>query len=182
MPRLLFPFCFQYLFAAMLAAMLMVSFCLLRTGFERVRVFKLLLFLDHGFFEHVAHVWKGKLAKDESEENVSLLSSGTSFSVLRVGSWLVFSSRLASASSGRRDTGPSLRIQSISSKQQLHLVPVGPSRKNWKLSSLVETSSSSSRGSEVLRLRLSGEDAMLHWVGLLVSWIWMYMPWLEGGS
>ena len=60
-----FPFCFQYLLAAMLAAMLMESFCLLRTGFERVRVFKLPLFLDPGFFEHVAHVWKGKLAKDK---------------------------------------------------------------------------------------------------------------------
>ena len=71
-----FPFCFQYLLAAMLAAMLMGSFCLLRTGFKRVRVFKLPLFLDLCFFEHVAHVWKGKLAKDESEENVSLLSSG----------------------------------------------------------------------------------------------------------
>ena len=70
------PFCFQYLLAAMFAAMLIRSFCLLRTGFERVRVFKLSFFLDPGFFEHVAHVWKGKLAKYESEENVSLLSSG----------------------------------------------------------------------------------------------------------
>ena len=185
-----FPFCFQYLLAAMLAAMLMESFCLLRTGFERVRVFKLPLFLDPGFFEHVAHVWKGKLAKDESEENVSLLSSGAKvFQV--VGSWLVFSSRLASASSGRRDTGPSLTtttgmpsliFQSTSSKQQLHLVLVGPSQKNWKLSSLVETSSSSSRGSEVFRLRWSGEEVMSHWAWLLGSWVWMCTPWLEGRS
>ena len=71
-----FPFCFQYLLAAILAAMLMESFCLLFSGFERVRLFKFPLFLDPGFFEHVAHVWKGKLAKDESEENVFLLSSG----------------------------------------------------------------------------------------------------------
>ena len=76
LPRLLFPCVFQYLLAAMLAAMLMESFCFLFSGFERVRVFKFLLFLDPGFFEHVAHVWKGKLAKDESEENVFLLSSG----------------------------------------------------------------------------------------------------------
>ena len=38
------------------------------------------MFLDPGFgaifFEHVAHVRKGKLAKDESEETVSLSSSG----------------------------------------------------------------------------------------------------------
>ena len=35
-----FPFCFQYLLAAMLAAMLMESFCLLLfSGIERVRVF-----------------------------------------------------------------------------------------------------------------------------------------------
>ena len=71
-----FPFCFQYLLAAMLASMLMGSFCFLRTGFERVRILELPSFLDPGFFEHVAHVWKGKLAKDESEETVSLLSSG----------------------------------------------------------------------------------------------------------
>ena len=73
--RVCFPFCFQYLLAAMLAAMLM-RFCFLRTGFERERIFELPLFLDLGFFKHVAYVWKGKLAKDESEETVSLLSSG----------------------------------------------------------------------------------------------------------
>ena len=60
-----FPFSFQYLLAAMLAAMLMGSFCLLCTGFERVRVSTLPLFLDPGFFEHVAHVLKGKLAEDK---------------------------------------------------------------------------------------------------------------------
>ena len=77
-----FPFRFQYLLAAMHAVMLMGSFCSLRTGFERVRVFELLLCLDPGFFEHVAHVWKGKLAKDESEETFSLWSSGaTDFQV-----------------------------------------------------------------------------------------------------
>ena len=41
-----------------------------------MRILELPSFLDPGFFEHVAHVWKGKLAKDESEETVSLLSSG----------------------------------------------------------------------------------------------------------
>ena len=41
-----------------------------------MHAFKFPLLLDPGFFEHVAHVWKGKLAKDESEENVSLLNSG----------------------------------------------------------------------------------------------------------
>ena len=85
------PFCFKFLWAAMLAAMLMGSFCILRsrrvrcgerleTGFERVGTIELPLFLDPGFgalfFEHVAHVWKGKLAMDESEETVSILSSG----------------------------------------------------------------------------------------------------------
>ena len=49
----------------MLAAMLMGSFYCLRTGFERAP-----FVLDPGSFEHVAHVWKGKLAKDESEETV----------------------------------------------------------------------------------------------------------------
>ena len=72
---LAFPFCFQFLLAAFCAAMLVVS-CLLFSGIERVPAFKFPLLLDPGFFEHVAHVWKGKLAKDESEENVSLLSSG----------------------------------------------------------------------------------------------------------
>ena len=45
------------------------------SGIERVRAFKFPLLLDPGFFEHAVHVWKGKLAKDESEENVSLLNS-----------------------------------------------------------------------------------------------------------
>ena len=72
---LAFPFCFQFLLAAFCAAMLVVS-CLLFSGIERVPAFKFPLLLDPGFFEHVAHVWKGKLAKDESEENVSLLNSG----------------------------------------------------------------------------------------------------------
>ena len=72
---LAFPFCFQFLLAAFCAAMLVVS-CLLFSGIERVRAFKFLLLLDPGFFEHAVHVWKGKLAKDESEENVSLLNSG----------------------------------------------------------------------------------------------------------
>ena len=61
--------------AASCAAMLVVS-CLLFSGIERVPAFKFPLLLDPGLFEHVAHVWKGKLAKDESEENVSLLNSG----------------------------------------------------------------------------------------------------------
>ena len=72
---LAFSFCFQFLLAAFCAAMLVVS-CLLFSGIERVRAFKFLLLLDPGFFEHAVHVWKGKLAKDESEENVSLLNSG----------------------------------------------------------------------------------------------------------
>ena len=72
---LAFPFCFQFLLAAFCAAMLMVS-CLLFPGIERVRAFKFPLLLDPGFFEHAVHVWKGKLAKDESEENVFLLNSG----------------------------------------------------------------------------------------------------------
>ena len=47
-----------------------------------MRAFKFPLLLDPGFFEHAVHVWKGKLAKDESEENVFLLNSGaTSFQV-----------------------------------------------------------------------------------------------------
>ena len=46
------------------------------------------------------------------------------------------------------------------------------------LTSLVETLSSSSKGSEVLRLRWSGEAVMLHWAWLLVSWVWMCTPWL----
>ena len=95
------PFCFQYLLAAMLAAMLMGSFCFLRsrrvccgqsleTGFESVGTFEFPLFLDPGFgaifFEHVAHVWKGKLAKDESEETASILSSWiTEFQVTSCG-------------------------------------------------------------------------------------------------
>ena len=58
-----------------------------------------------------------------------------------------------------------LSVQSTSSEQQLHLALVGPSQKSWKLSSLVETSSSSSRGSEVFKLRWSGEEVMSHWSG-----------------
>ena len=72
---LAFPFCFQFLLAALCAAMLVVS-CLLFSGIERVPAFKFPLLLDPGLFEHVAHVWRGKLEKDESEENVSLLNSG----------------------------------------------------------------------------------------------------------
>ena len=45
-----FPFCFLYLLATILAAMLTEPFCLLFSGFERVRVFKFPLFLDPGFF------------------------------------------------------------------------------------------------------------------------------------
>ena len=108
-----FPFCFQYLLAALFAAMLMESFCLLRTGFERVRVFRFFLLLDPGSFEHAAHVWKGKLAKDEVKRRFSSSILGQKvFRFLRVGSWLVFSSRQACASSGRRDTGPSLTTTS----------------------------------------------------------------------
>ena len=52
-----------------------------------MRVFKFPLLLDPRFFEHAAHVWKGKLAKDESEENVFLLNSGAkSFQVPSCGS------------------------------------------------------------------------------------------------
>ena len=72
---LAFPFCFQFPLAASCAAVLVV-FCLRFSGIERVSAFKFPLLLDPGLFEHVAHVWKGKLAKDESEENVSLLNSG----------------------------------------------------------------------------------------------------------
>ena len=72
---LAFPFCFQFPLAASCAAMLVV-FCLRFSGIERVSAFKFPLLLDPGLFERVAHVWKGKLAKDESEENVSLLNSG----------------------------------------------------------------------------------------------------------
>ena len=72
---LAFPFCFQFLLAAFCAAMLVVS-CLLFSGIQRVCAFKFPLLLDPGFFEHAVHVWKGKLAKDESEENVSLLNFG----------------------------------------------------------------------------------------------------------
>ena len=69
--------------------------------------FKFPLLLDPGFFEHVAHVWKGKLAKDESEENVSLLDSGAKrFQVPSCG--ILDGFLLACPSSGRRDTGPSL--------------------------------------------------------------------------
>ena len=72
---LAFPFCFQFPLAASCAAMLVV-FCLRFSGIERVSAFKFPLLLYPGLFERVAHVWKGKLAKDESEENVSLLNSG----------------------------------------------------------------------------------------------------------
>ena len=51
-----FPFCFQFLLAALFAAMLMVS-CLLFSGIERVRAFKFSLLLDPGFFQHAVHVW-----------------------------------------------------------------------------------------------------------------------------
>ena len=57
-----FTFCFQFLLAALFAAMLMES-CLLFSGIERVRAFNFSLLLDPGFFEHAVHVWKGKLAK-----------------------------------------------------------------------------------------------------------------------
>ena len=36
-------------------------------------------------------------------------------------------------------------------------------------------------GSEVFRLRWSGEEVMSHWAWLLVSWAWMCTLWLEGG-
>ena len=157
-----FSFCFQP-FVLRFQPFVFLALCPRFSGNERVPVFTFPLLLDPGLFEHVAHVWKGKLAKDESEEYVSLLNSGQKvFRFLRVGSGMVVSSRLACASSGRRDTCPSLttttgmpslRFLSPSSMPQLHLVPVGPSRKNWKLTSLVKSSSSSSRGSKVLALR-----------------------------
>ena len=101
-----------------------------------------------------------------------------------MGSWLVFSSRLASASSGRRDTGPSLtmtsgmpslRIQSSSSKQQLHSVLAGPSQKNWKLSSFTKRV----RGAQTQVVR-GGSHVALAW--LLGSWVWICTRRLEGGS
>ena len=127
---------------------------------------------------------KGKLKNKEIGVFASFSSTVTP--VVQVSSFGILAARLPSftTTSGM----PSLRVQRTCSKQQLYLVPVGPSWKNWKLSSLVKTSSSSSRGSEVLRLRLSGEEVMLHWarlrgsrIWLLVSWVWMKMPWLEGG-
>ena len=74
-----------------------------------------------------------------------------------------------------------LRLPSTSSKQQLHLVPVDPSRKNWKLSSLVETSSSSSRGSEVLRIRWSGEEFRVA-LGLVAGVMGMDVYAMVGGK
>ena len=100
---------------------------------------------------------KGKLKNKEREVFASF--SSTVAPVVQASSFGILAEdcrRFASASSGRRGTGPSftttsgmpsLRVQRTCSKQQLHLVPVGPRRKNWKLSSLVKTSSSSSRGS-----------------------------------
>ena len=63
-----------------------------------MRALKFPLLLDPGFFEHVAPVWKGKLAKDESEENVFLLNSGAkSFQVPSCGILAGFSPRAWSA-------------------------------------------------------------------------------------
>ena len=70
-----FSFCFQP-FVLRFQPFVFLALCLRFSGNERVPVFTFPLLLDPGLFEHVAHVWKGKLAKDESEEYVSLLNSG----------------------------------------------------------------------------------------------------------
>ena len=134
--QMLAAFAFSFLFSVSLGrdACCDADGIILPSAYGRVRVFKLPLFLDPGFFEHVAHVWKGKLTKDESEENVSLLSSGTkSFSGSFVWDPGWFSPR-------------AWRARVLEGETELHLVLAGPSRRNWKLSSLVKTSSSSSKG------------------------------------
>ena len=185
-----FPFCFQFLLAAFCAAMLMVS-CLLFSGIERVRAFKFPLLLDPGFFEHAVHVWKGKLAKDESEENVFLLNSGaTSFQVRSCGildGFLLAPGVREFWKEGHWsiiDNDDRDAVVEISEHQFVAAAALGTCRsqpeklEDW--SNLVKSSSSSSRGSEVLRLRWSGEEVMLHWAWLLESWVWFCMPWLEG--
>ena len=68
-----FSFCFQPLrFQSFVFLALFLRF----SGNEIVSVVTFPLLLVPGLSEHVAHVWKGKLAKDESEEYVSLLNSG----------------------------------------------------------------------------------------------------------
>ena len=68
-----FSFCFQPLrFQSFVFLTLFLRF----SGNEIVSVVTFPLLLVPGLSEHVAHVWKGKLAKDESEEYVSLLNSG----------------------------------------------------------------------------------------------------------